>query len=595
MRKLTLLACIIYLTSPSYAQNANHQANAYLQKALRRVSERTVLPGATGVRIGVPALASALVVDGKIVAVAAIGNRFADSASPVELDDAFHIGSVAKPVTGFLTSILIRQKIRVSEHGVLTWKTTLYDVFPELWDDPAHRAKRNYKDLTLAQLMAHETGMPYNPSNWSVPSVNEGFNPDPKDVKRRRWEFVRAVVKETPLITPKYGGGSIVVAAMLERLTGKTYEELLAENVLSPLGMANTGFGVPLVKKIPYAAEHGIYSQTTIPIVTVLQAGNPAGQTTKPESTPLAESPAELIAPTLEQPQALPPTQLSNSTRWRIEPRAYPPAYDTEPHAPAGRNLFMSVSDLARFAAANLPGSPLLSNDDLILMQTRYGPFGFTNGGWGVGGSLLGANSPTVGHSGCNGFNLSQVIVAPEQNAALVAMTNVGNEQRCQGGEFGSRAVGQVMGELQALRRHLPAIIASERAVRNEGISAIASNSFPSNPACGANAHCGPESLIDGDLTTRWAANTRNAYVVINLPTPQAVAGLIICESIYERVRGFQVSVEVNGEWTVVSDGQEIGPNKRVDFDAVITQKVRLTITEATEAPTLTEIMVLGK
>ena len=40
-------------------------------------------------------------------------------------------------------------------------------------------------------------------------------------------------------------GGFVVAGAMLEELTGETWESLLTRRVLTPLGMTSTGFGAP--------------------------------------------------------------------------------------------------------------------------------------------------------------------------------------------------------------------------------------------------------------------------------------------------------------------------------------------------------------
>lgn len=72
-----------------------------------------------------PALAASMVVDGKIVAASAVGVRKWGATVKATRDDAFHLGSVAKPITATMIARLVEQrKIR--------WDTTLTEMFPEL-------------------------------------------------------------------------------------------------------------------------------------------------------------------------------------------------------------------------------------------------------------------------------------------------------------------------------------------------------------------------------------------------------------------------------------------------------------------------------
>ena len=158
--------------------------------------------------------------------------------------DKWCLGSVSKPVTGTAIGVLIQKGI-----GNLTWTTTLRDVFPEIESLPG--VKSAYFNVTLELLMAHASGMPYNPAaepadQWfpSIPAL--GLN-DANLMERRR-KFVYAAVLDEPLFPPgtgkEYGGGTIICAAMVEKRTGIRFEHLLKQHVYDPLGMSNSGWGV---------------------------------------------------------------------------------------------------------------------------------------------------------------------------------------------------------------------------------------------------------------------------------------------------------------------------------------------------------------
>ena len=72
-----------------------------------------------------PALAAAVVQDGKVIASGAVGTRRAGADIPVTINDRFHIGSDTKAMTALLAAMLV-------EENKLRWDSTVAEVFPEL-------------------------------------------------------------------------------------------------------------------------------------------------------------------------------------------------------------------------------------------------------------------------------------------------------------------------------------------------------------------------------------------------------------------------------------------------------------------------------
>lgn len=64
-----------------------------------------------------PALAAAVVKDGKIIAAGAVGTRRAGANIPVTLQDRFHLGSDTKAMTALLAAMFVEQ-------GKLRWNST---------------------------------------------------------------------------------------------------------------------------------------------------------------------------------------------------------------------------------------------------------------------------------------------------------------------------------------------------------------------------------------------------------------------------------------------------------------------------------------
>jgi CubicO group peptidase (beta-lactamase class C family) len=89
-------------------------------------------------RYKLPAVAAAVVKDGRIVAAGVAGTRRIGTVTPVALQDRFHIGSDTKAMTSLLAAILV-------EEGKLRWNSTVGEIYPDLLDKMAP----GVKDITL--------------------------------------------------------------------------------------------------------------------------------------------------------------------------------------------------------------------------------------------------------------------------------------------------------------------------------------------------------------------------------------------------------------------------------------------------------------
>ncbi|MCZ6837105.1 MAG: serine hydrolase [Planctomycetota bacterium] len=183
---------------------------------------------------GIPAIAVALVKDGKIVDQAAVGVREVGKDDQVKIDDRFHWGSVTKSVTGSIIGHLIEQ-------GVLNWDTTIGETLSE--SEP----RSEYLDVTIEQLMGHAGGI--ESYTRLQPGMFDAHMDEPTPVAQRA-SFVREVLQKDPLGTPgktmHYSNAGITVAAHIaEKQSGKPWEEMVHEYVYAPLGMSTSGLGWP--------------------------------------------------------------------------------------------------------------------------------------------------------------------------------------------------------------------------------------------------------------------------------------------------------------------------------------------------------------
>lgn len=180
-----------------------------------------------------PALAAAVVVDGKIAAAAAVGTRKYGTNNWVTVDDRFIIGSCGKAFTATLAAILV-------EEGKLKWDTTLKDVFPEVEMRP------EYEKISLLQLLSHRAGLV------------KSFGAD-LDSRRSytatagRRVYLEQLTRTQPIHPPGTvifysNAGYVLAGAMMEKIAGREFTGLMSEKVFSPLKLATAGYGPPAAR-----------------------------------------------------------------------------------------------------------------------------------------------------------------------------------------------------------------------------------------------------------------------------------------------------------------------------------------------------------
>jgi CubicO group peptidase (beta-lactamase class C family) len=168
---------------------------------------------------GVPALGAAVVNSKGLIALGVAGWRCQGNPTPVQENDAWHIGSNAKAMTATLAALAI-------ERGQLRWNSRISEVFPDL----APRFAAGWSEVTLEQLLHHRSGAVANFSQYPA---------------TRRDIVVRMAENPRPS-APGYSYsnvGYVVAGAMLEQVTGLPWEQLITRDIFQPLGMHGCGFG----------------------------------------------------------------------------------------------------------------------------------------------------------------------------------------------------------------------------------------------------------------------------------------------------------------------------------------------------------------
>ena len=315
-------------------------------------------------RHDVPALGAIIVRDGMIADRAVDGLRAVEFGTAVTLDDRWHIGSITKAMTATLAAVLVEQSL-------LSWDTTPADVWPA-WANSMHP---QYRDVTVVQLLAHQSGLPNDIT--LIPSLTLIEDSAPGTLAEKRLIWAEELLDLDPanavgdfLYT---NAGYLVVGAMLETVTGTPWETLMNDNVFAPLGMLSTGYGAP-----------GTSNLIDQPLGHVEENGR------------LVSIP---VGPGADNPQSV---------------------------GPAG-TVHTTLSDYALYMFAHLEGElgmpSLVSAESFQFLHAPVGVHSYALG-WDNDSSQAWSNGPLLVHNGSNLRWLATVGLAPGLNVGVFIVSN---------------------------------------------------------------------------------------------------------------------------------------------------------------------------
>jgi CubicO group peptidase (beta-lactamase class C family) len=201
---------------------------------------------------------------GKVAWMSVQGKRAPDSDDPMKFDSIFRIYSMTKPIT----SIALMQLV---EEGKLQVNDPVAKFLPEIGNmkvgtevagpdgKPVLRLSDPDRAMTVQDLLRHTSGLTYGSRGTSL--VHQAYlNAKIGDRTVTVEEMVHRLSALPLLFQPgarwEYSVAVDVQGRLIEVLTGKKLGDALAERVLQPLGMVDSGFQVPAAK-LARAAQPG--------------------------------------------------------------------------------------------------------------------------------------------------------------------------------------------------------------------------------------------------------------------------------------------------------------------------------------------------
>jgi CubicO group peptidase (beta-lactamase class C family) len=250
MKKIFFLQCCILFCSILNAQPPTDKRLAGLDTFAAKVLKDW---NAAGVAI-------AVVEKGNVIYAGGFGYRDIDKKLPVTENTQFAIGSCTKAFTASILGMLANE-------GKLDLDKPVRSYLPEL------KFQNEYTNshATLRDMMCHRTGLPRHDMSWYASWAT-------------RNEFLERIqyLEPTLELREKFQYNNFMFMAqgvVIEKLTGKSWEENMKERILKPLGMDNTNLSTKDMEK---SADHSLaYASTDSSIKAIpyrnIDAMGPAG------------------------------------------------------------------------------------------------------------------------------------------------------------------------------------------------------------------------------------------------------------------------------------------------------------------------------
>lgn len=332
-----------------------------------------------------PALGALVMQDGKITQLTVRGVRRNDQPQPVLDTDVWMIGSTAKPMTVALIAKLV-------DLGVLAWDKTLAQMLPTL----ATGMRPQYRDVTLLQLVSHQSGLPRDISNSKTVAA---FFADKRPLPLQRLAYTKAALKEKPVAARGEPGnycntGFVIAALIAEQAMGRDFEQLMQSEVFLPLDMMSANFG---------------------PTHDGQVRGHRAGK-------PFVNAPKK-------------------------DADGVPMVYT------AAGYVTINLHDWALFCLDQMAGiqggGKLLKPESYRLMQTAQAG-GQSGVDWGIQESIAGRKGPVLLHGGSDGNWLAWVALFPDSRSGVLVIANAADDM--DGDKVSKAVLGGVLPQLSTAK-----------------------------------------------------------------------------------------------------------------------------------------------
>jgi len=206
---------LVSLPSTALAQNTTQSKTARIDEVMTAAHKHRLFNG------------SVLVAEnGKVIYKKGFGKANMEWNIPNTPETKFRLGSITKQFTATLI-------LKLVEEGKIKLDGKITDYLPDYRKDTGEK-------VTIHQLLNHTSGIP---SYTGQPKFQDEVSRNSYTVADFVKKHASGDLEFEPGSKFAYNNsGYFLLGAIIERVTGKTYEQVLKEKILDPLGMKNTGY-----------------------------------------------------------------------------------------------------------------------------------------------------------------------------------------------------------------------------------------------------------------------------------------------------------------------------------------------------------------
>ncbi len=189
---------------------------------------------------------------GSVANISALGVQDLETKSPMKSDTIFQVASMTKPITAVGIMILVDDGLLAITDPVQKFLPKFADLKLEVKaaesekENELSEVRKPSRPITIRDLMTHTSGM----GGGYPEGFQDLFNKRDRTLAEAVDSFPKRMLEFEP--GTKWGYSNMGIATLgriIEIVSGKSYEEFIAERVFQPLGMKDSHFFVPENKR----------------------------------------------------------------------------------------------------------------------------------------------------------------------------------------------------------------------------------------------------------------------------------------------------------------------------------------------------------
>lgn len=170
---------------------------------------------------------------GKVVHFEAQGMRYKEENLPMEKDTIFSLMSMTKPIVSTALMMLWEDGKFMLDDPISKWLPAYSKM---MVNDPVQGRVAAVRPITIRHILSHTSGLSLEPGNR------------PKTLMENIERSATRPLAFQPGERWQYGASTDYVAALVEKISGKTVDEFVRTRIFEPLGIRDTYYNIPKEK-----------------------------------------------------------------------------------------------------------------------------------------------------------------------------------------------------------------------------------------------------------------------------------------------------------------------------------------------------------